>query len=317
MDKDEPIRVNADGITVTKRYEPDDFAVPTIGFEIRSTRKQIGTIRLEERVPDEFPINGIGFHPDYDSDRWTAHAEGRLVFESQLEPETTLITVYGIRIESDEEATAFMTEPELTVQGIEAVEPERSDTMEIITDGAGDAVPVPVSHVETVSSEPAATETAHVGATLAAELRGGILSAADRKTLADAFSGDESESKQVQLTHLQSRVSELEAYTDAFESFLDANGTGEQFVKELRCELDELRTEVETINSSIDETIVKQTDAIATLESDLGSIEATLGDHDDLAEDITAVSDDLDAIYDEVGELRTWREQLGVAFGSE
>ena len=82
----------------------------------------------------------------------------------------------------------------------------------------------------------------------------------------------------MQLTHLQSRVSELEAYTDAFESFLDANGTGEQFVKELRCELDELRTEVETIDSSIDETIVKQTDAIATLESDLGSIEATLGE---------------------------------------
>jgi hypothetical protein len=317
MDEDDPIRIDTEGITVTKRYEPDDFAVPTISFEIRSTRKQPGRIRLEERVPDEFPIKGIGFHPDYDSERWTAHAEGRLVFESRIEPETTLITVYGIRIEDDEEAAKFMSEPELTVQGIESAGSAHSGSMEIVADGAGDAIPVPVSHVTTVGTESTTTETAGVGATLAAELRAGTLSDADRTTLADALFESESESERVQLTHLQSRVSELEAYTEAFESFLDDNGTGEQLVAELQDGLKELRGEVGSIDSSIDEALTKQTEGIDALESDLDAMEATLGDHDDLAADIDAVSDDLDAIYEEVDELRTWREQLGVAFGSE
>lgn len=312
MDRDEPVRIDTDGITVTKRYEPDDFAVPTISFEIRSTRKQPGKIRLEEHVPEEFPIKGIGFHPDYDSERWTAHKDGRLVFESQLEPETTLITVYGIRIENDDEATAFMSEPELRVGEIES---EHSDEMEIVADGAGDAIPVPVSHVTTVGTE----STAHksVGATLAAQLRAGELSDADRKTLAEAFFEGGSESEQVQLTHLQSRVSELEAYTGAFENFLDENGTGEQLVAELQSGLKELRGEVESIDSSIDEVLTAQAETIDALESDLDSMEATLGDNKDLAADIDAVSDDLDAIYEEVDELRTWREQLGVAFGGE
>jgi hypothetical protein len=315
MDKDEPIRINTDGTTVTKRYEPDDFAVPTISFEIHSTRKQGGKLRLEEDVPEEFPIKGIGFHPDYDSECWTAHEEGRLVFESRIEPETTLTTVYGIRIENDEEAMAFMNEPELTVSGIESSEPKYSGETEIVADGAGDAIPVPVSHVRTVGT--GSTATREIGAALAAELRAGTLSDADRKTLAEAFSDCGSESERVQLAHLQSRVSELEAYTGAFEGFLDDNGTGEQLVAELQGGLENLRGEVESIDSSIDESLTAQNEAIDALESDLGSMEATLCDHEDIAADIDAVSDDLDAIYEDVDELRTWREQLGVAFGGE
>lgn len=300
MDRDDPIRIDMEDVTVTKRYEPTEFAVPTISFEIHSTRKTPAEIRLEDRVPDEFPIEGVGFHPDYDSECWTAHEEGRLVFESRIEPETTLITVYGIRIDDDEEAEAFMDEPELTVGTTEPARAEQGGETAIVADGAGNTAPVPVSHVTTVDAESATGKS--IGAALAAELRTGELSEADRKTLGDALCTGEPESERAQLTHLQSRVSELEAYTDAFETFLDQNGTGEQLVAELQGGLDDLQKEVETINA---------------LESDLGSIEARIGDQDDLAADIDAVSDDLDAIYEDVDELRTWRDQLGVAFGSE
>ncbi|WP_245998641.1 hypothetical protein [Halalkalicoccus subterraneus] len=114
----DPLRVEAEGVTVTKRYEPERFAVPTIGFEIRSTRETPVEVRLEEGVPDSFSPAAIGLHPDYDDEQWTI-TEERLVFESRIDPGTTVVTVYGIRISDDADATAFMNRPEVTVDPVE------------------------------------------------------------------------------------------------------------------------------------------------------------------------------------------------------
>src|SRR5699024_5650499 len=62
-----------------------------------------------------------------------------------------------------------------------------------------------------------------VGAALAAELRAGDLAEADRELLAEELDTDDAGSE-VRLTHLQSRISDLEAYTDALEEFIDENG---------------------------------------------------------------------------------------------
>lgn len=118
MEMDGPLRIEAEGVTVAKRYEPEEFAVPTIAFEIRSTRRTPATIRLEERIPDSFSPSAIGFHPEYDDERWTNGDDG-LVFESRIEPDTTVITIYGIRITDDVDAAAFMNRPELTVDPVE------------------------------------------------------------------------------------------------------------------------------------------------------------------------------------------------------
>ncbi|MEM4781537.1 MAG: hypothetical protein QXG03_08270, partial [Halalkalicoccus sp.] len=318
MDEAEPIRTDSEGVAVTKRYEPDDFAVPTISFEIRSSRSSPAKIRLEDRVPEGFPIEGIGFHPEYDSERWTAHEDRRLVFESEIEPETTVVTVYGIRIDDDEEAVAFMNEPVLSVDGREepTSEPE-APAASVVTDGGGDAIPVPVSHVTTVGDS-APTEADSIAAALARELRSGSVSRADREALGKAFAagGTEGESERIQIDHLQSRVSELEAYTEAFESFLDENGTGDRLVADLQGGLSELREDVEVMDTELDEAIERHEATIASLESDLADLDGAIGDRDDIAADIDAVSDDLDALYEDVDELRTWRDQLGMAFGS-
>lgn len=319
MEPDEPLRIETEGVTVTKRYEPEEFAVPTISFEIHSARETSTEIRIEERVPEEFPIEGIGFHPEYDSDRWTAYEDGRLVFESPIEPETTVVTVYGIRITDDEEWKPFMTDPELTVceAGLTEIQ---SDGVAVVADGAGDAIPVPVTHAETVEPDSAMVpqnRTEGVAAALAEELRAGTVSAADRETLREALGATEPESETVQLRHLQARVSELEAYTDAFEGFLDEHGTGEQLVSELQGGLNDLRDGVEALDSEVAESATERQVAIDAMEEDLDSIDAAIGNPEDIAADIDAVSADLDALYEQVDELRTWREQMGVAFGNE
>lgn len=312
MEPNEPLCVEAEGITVTKRYEPDDFAVPTIGFEIRSERNTAVEVRLEERLPEEYPVEGVGFHPEYDSERWTAHSEGRLVFESALDPGTTLVTVYGVRIVDDEDSAAFMTEPELAVRPIDAEEPDAA--VEVIADGAGDAMPVTVTRVENGTAD---SNAESVAAALAAELRSGSVSAADRETLRELVEVNEPERERVRIDHLQARVSDLEAYSDAFEAFLDENGTGERLVEELQAGVDDLRGEVAAIDAHVEEAIDRRNETIDALESDLAALEETIEDRNGVAADVDAVGEDLDALYDEVDELRTWRDQVGMAFGSE
>lgn len=114
----DPLRIESKGVTVTKRYEPEAFAVPTISLEIRSTQELPAEVRLEEPIPESFSPDGIGFHPDFDDDQWSIGDE-RLVFEGRIDPETTLVTIYGIRIENDEDAKAFMNRPELAVSVME------------------------------------------------------------------------------------------------------------------------------------------------------------------------------------------------------
>lgn len=315
MEANETPRIEVAGVTVTKRYEPERFAVPAIGFEIYSDRGTAAEIRLEERLPEGFSADGIGFHPAYDEECWTAHPEGRLVFESRLDPGTTLVTVYGIRITDDEKADAFMADPELTVRAVDPAEPDVG--LEIVADGAGDAMPVAVTRVEdggprSVPANPARS----VAAALAAELRVGTVSEKDRAALRQAL-GAADDRERVQIDHLQVRVSELEAYTAAFEGFLGENGTAAALVEELRGGLEELRADVRKLESEIGVLAGEQRSALDSTAEEIDALAADVDEHGEIAADVDAVSDDLDALYDQVDELQVWREQMGAAFGGK
>lgn len=312
MESKETPRVEAEGVSVTKRYEPEEFAVPTVAFEIRSKRSSAAEVRIEEALPEGFSANGIGFHPEYDGERWTVHPEGRLVFEDRIDAETTVVTVYGIRIGDDEEAARFMTDPNLTVR---AAGPDPEPTTEVVADGAGETMPVPVRRVEDEVVAPLATPGGSVAAALAAELRAGTVSREDREALRTALEAGGSESEHVRVSHLQARVSDLEAYTAAFEGFLGENGTADALAEELRGGLEELRANVEALGAEIGAIAGEQRSALDSVAVEIDALAAEVDDRGDVAADVDAVSDDLDALYDQVDELRAWREQMGAAFG--
>lgn len=204
MAADETPRIETEGVAVNNGYGPEEFAVPSIAFEIRSERSSAAEIR-------------IGFHPAYDGERWSAHDDGRLVFEDRIEPETTVVTVYGIRISDDETAARFMTEPDLTVR---AVEVAPNPSIEMVADGAGETLPVVAAPGGDEGVAPVSPSGDGVAAALAAELRAGTVTDEDRETLRDA----------------------LEAYGAAFEGFLDENGTAEALGAEIGAVADEQRS---------------------------------------------------------------------------
>ena len=101
------------GVTTEKSFDGEAFAVPAIRFELQSDHDDAVTVRLTDRIPDDFPMDNVGFHPEYENENWTAYKDHRVQFERTLEPNESLTTVYGIRLSDRSDAEKFLIEPEL------------------------------------------------------------------------------------------------------------------------------------------------------------------------------------------------------------
>lgn len=84
--------VSRKGIMVHQLLTEEEFGVPSVVLKLVSNRRNPVEIRLE--VP-EIDAERIGFHPDFEQDSWSI-TDGRLVFETELEPEGELTTLYAI-----------------------------------------------------------------------------------------------------------------------------------------------------------------------------------------------------------------------------
>jgi len=112
-DPDIPVSVTTDEVRVGKAFEADRFPVPAIAFEIESLADEPIRIRLVDDIPESFPMEGVGFHPDYEGDNWTAYRDNRVAYERTLDPGESVLTVYGIRIDDPAEADDFLRDPEV------------------------------------------------------------------------------------------------------------------------------------------------------------------------------------------------------------
>ncbi len=119
--------VEEDGLRVEKSFTDDAFPVPAVLFELSSRREEPVRARLVDRIPDSFPMDRVGFHPEYESDHWTAYKDHRVEFERVLEPGESVETVFGIR-DDDPELDAFLGDP--TVEHV-AVDKEIEDVLGI------------------------------------------------------------------------------------------------------------------------------------------------------------------------------------------
>ncbi|EMA69070.1 hypothetical protein C461_05547 [Halorubrum aidingense JCM 13560] len=102
--------VNEDGIRVEKSFTDDAFPVPAVMYELSSTREEPVRVRIVDRVPESFPMDRIGFHPDYESENWTAYKDHRVEFERVLDPGDAVETVFGIR-DDDPDLDGFLGNP--------------------------------------------------------------------------------------------------------------------------------------------------------------------------------------------------------------
>jgi len=330
----EPTTADADGVSVTKRFEADEFPVPAIAFNIVSKRSDAVTLRLVDTVPDDVAVEDLGFHPEYGSEFWDID-DDRITFEKELEADSEYTTVYGIRATGIDDIELFLTEP-----AIESVEPPQ-DEVDVVGGGdhaAGDVIPAESESApgladreededietlnlkdpngekapETADGEAAAddvvaAETGGVVAAMANEIRQNNVSAQDIKLLnraLDAVSEDNDAQSGVntaRLNRIQNDIADLRAYTDALEEFLAENGTGDELLEEFSERLDGFEAELDSFEAEIS----TATDEIDSLDSDVdsladglddveGSVDGIDGELDDLAAEIEAVREEID-----------------------
>jgi archaellum component FlaC len=110
---DIPVTMTTGEVRVGKAFEADRFPVPAIAFEVESLADEPIRIRLVDDIPESFPMEGVGFHPDYEGDNWTAYRDNRVAYERTLDPGESVLTVYGIRIDDPNEADDFLDDPEI------------------------------------------------------------------------------------------------------------------------------------------------------------------------------------------------------------
>jgi archaellum component FlaC len=341
----EVVSVSSDGVTVDKRFEEDEFPVPAIAFEISSTRAETVTIRLVDQVPEGVETEDLGFHPEYGSEFWTLE-DDQITFERELEANSEYTTVYGIRATGTDNVEQFLTEPTIEsvdppLDGDDVVvNEESSDVVRDVISGDGEIPGLEDDEgetgdeddedVETLDlkdpNEPADTggesasgdggaavadlDAETLTGALATEIRNGNVSEDDVKLLRKAFDmadDDSSASVEARIKRLQTEVSDLLAYTDALETFLDENGTGDELIEDFDDRIDEFESRIEGFQSDLDEVREYAEDhdeTLNSLESDVESVQQTMSslesDVASVGEDVESITEDLESVESEV-----------------
>ncbi|WP_423744988.1 AAA family ATPase (plasmid) [Haladaptatus sp. SPP-AMP-3] len=408
---DEVISSSESGVTIEKSFDGEAFAVPAIRFELRSDHDDAVTVRITDRIPDDFPMDNVGFHPEYENENWTAYKDHRVQFERTLEPNESLTTVYGIRLSDWSDAEKFLIEPELEEvtpvtddggQGEERMEEHTitdivsEDSSQVVRDviagdsglpgldedaetgddpddpladvgndplsdplgsstdaddgatdppadaasasadstdadsaldesnpGGSDTEDGPFAGsaddtigadessddileapVETADEPPASPpRPGSVAAALADEIRAGEVNDDDLKRIQQELDLDTPESTNVRIRHLQSRVDDLAAYTEALEEFIDESGTAKTLIDGFESEVESVRADLDEMGSEIENAKDEGAQArarVADLETNLDGLETSIDSLESgLESDLAELENDLD----ELGEL--------------
>jgi archaellum component FlaC len=346
----EEVTDRSEGVTVTKRFEADEFPVPAIAFEFTTARDETVSVRLVDQVPDGVAVEDLGFHPEYGSEYWTIDEE-TITFERDMEPDAEYITVYGIRATGTDDIEQFLTEP--TLAEVDPPLPEDEEVSDDTIPQSGDIVGDIISEsdddstggqdeggdeeVETLSLrdpntpdvdssvEDSGAETAvedieagKIVSAMATEIRNNDVSVDDLKLIKRAFDhvagetddGTADGSTDARIEKLQSDVADLRAYTGALEEFLDENGTAEQLIGDFEEQLDQFSDELEAIQSELDD----NSTTIEDLDESVASLRESVEDlESELPEE--DVIDRVEEIESDVDKLRDWQEQIQRTFG--
>ena len=314
-DDTDTVTVSTGDVTVEKFVSTDEFPVPTVVFDLRSTAAEPVEIRLTDEIPESIDMGAVGFHPDYDGESWTAYRDRRVGYETTLAPGESVRTVYGVRADAAPEPETFLVEPRLELRGEDdtdepdGVVHEPTETVHevLATDDAAtdrdDETGEPtVGGVESEAETGAAlggadaTDPAALAAALAEAVREDAVADEDLATLREALSPEPTPptSVQVRIDRLQSQVEDLSAYTGALETFLDEEGEGRAAVAGFRADLEALTAEVGDLDDavgSLDERVVDVEGEVDALDAELDTLSADL---EALDEEVSAVAGDLE-----------------------
>ncbi len=172
------------------------------------------------------------------------------------------------------------------------------------------------------AAEPADVDldTGSIVAALANEIRQNNVSAEDVKLLRQAFeiAGQEGGSVVARIQRLQSDVSDLRAYSDALEEFLDDSGTAQQVIDGFESDLDDLEGRLESMEGelqgnaeeidSLSSEVERIEDEVAEVSEGIDSVETAVddieGDVDEVSSDVTSVRNEVNGVNTSVDDLQ-------------
>lgn len=173
---------------------------------------------------------------------------------------------------------------------------------------------------ERTSPEPT-TDSPSLVERLAAELERGDVPDVQVDRLRTALAGGTT-SVEARVEHCQSRLSDLEAYVDALEAFLDAEGGAEAVLADVREDLAALDDQLTTLESDYAALTAEQErldDRIAEITADLETLSSLDDSVASLERRVVAVEsleDEIDDLQETTTEIENWRDEVATAFGT-
>ncbi|MFB6132383.1 MAG: hypothetical protein ABEJ44_03125 [Halanaeroarchaeum sp.] len=234
------------------------------------------------------------------------------------------------------ESERTMTEEPRDATSEDVTTGEETQAEPSTTDESGEDSPV--DSPDRPDESPGAADS--LVAALAEEIRTDAIDDEDLAVIREAV-GTPTTSETVRLEHLQSRVSDLEAYTDELESFLDENGRARSLLDHVESTVDALADDIEDLESRVDsaqgerealreriDTISDELSSVDDLEAkieriggDLDALEDRVADGEaarmeveSLEDDLEKVAQDVSDLEDDVEEFEQWRSQLSDLF---
>lgn len=151
---------------------------------------------------------------------------------------------------------------------------------------------------------------------LVERLESGEVPADLRERLHDELGVTAPTSLEAQVTHLQTRLSEFEAYRDALEEFLNEKDTARELLTDVESELETLQERVDSLERTVEAERSERRD----LAESVDRLEERLDERApsdrvaSLADAVESLESDLDELSDDVAENAEWREQVASAF---
>lgn len=332
-----------DGVQLRKRFEDEEFHLPSVVYEFESERSDVVDVQVEERLPDSIGPEHIGFHNEFGRENWTL-TEDTIVCEATLEPAGECKAVYALRPEQEYDPDRLTAEPDtFTVsRSPSAVVPadqsggltrsagpddedesragsdaEASDVDREVAkwdDDAADGYAADGDGADGDAPEETEPGTSQsdgepsLADRLVAELRDGTATEESRQYLEQEFGGGSQlpGSVDTRITQLQADVGDLQAYGNAMEEFLDEYGSPDQVADTLESRFASFEAELSSLQ-----------DQLGTVEDDLDSMSGELStvqtDVEELSAELSRLDEEAstEVIEERLAEIEAELEEVG------
>lgn len=279
------------GVRLRKRYESDEYHQPAVVYEITSERDEAAQVTVIETIPGALSPSDLGFTASGTARGWEIKGP-KLVFETTVEPDEAIETACVARRDAAGDIEALLGEPDAF-----EVEAEAEASFTRSASGGSESAPA----AGTAAPEPAPEAEAdreRIVEQFVAELQAGAVSPQSIEYLRQELGVAEATPRSVdaRLKQLQTDLSDVRAYTNALEAFIDEQGSAEEIIERFERRLTSLADTVENLDGEVAENDAE----LDRLQADIGDLESEVHA---LTRELEALGETLDAVDEDLGSL--------------